>query len=175
MEILNSLSCLYYRSRCPITLAGYFRKRIPLGASRGIASPAQTVEFDRDRSQRFSPTTTPLIPLPSLHHASLLVRPAEPLDDASFLVHDPSRFNDESYAENPDQRLPHTYSPERPVSEEDLKKLGVLHWSIPVENWEPQIDAVAKERDYKNRDNLNVTREGLGDQYEGKLKMFFAE
>ncbi|KAF8301437.1 Acireductone dioxygenase [Clavulina sp. PMI_390] len=84
-------------------------------------------------------------------------------------------FNEDSYAKNPDQRLPHTYEPNRPVSVDELKKLGLHYWQIPTENWEPQIDAVAAEREYKNRDRLNVTKEGLGDQYESKLKMFFNE
>ena len=61
------------------------------------------------------------------------------------------------------------------MSIEELKKLGVLYWSIPTSNWEPDIDRVAEERDYKNRDRLNVTKEGLGDQYEAKLKSFFSE
>lgn len=85
------------------------------------------------------------------------------------------RFNEESYNQNPDQRLPHTYDPERLVGQEELKKLGLLYWSIPTDNWEPKIDEVARERGYKNRDRLNVTKEGLGDQYDAKLKMFFAE
>jgi hypothetical protein len=31
----------------------------------------------------------------------------------------------------------------------------------------------AKERSYKNRDEINVSKEGLGDLYETKLKGFF--
>jgi 1,2-dihydroxy-3-keto-5-methylthiopentene dioxygenase len=85
------------------------------------------------------------------------------------------RFDEESFAKNPDQRLPHSYQPERPASIDELKKLGVLYWSIPTDKWEPDIDRVAKERDYKNRDRLNVSKEGLGDQYEEKLKTFFSE
>jgi 1,2-dihydroxy-3-keto-5-methylthiopentene dioxygenase len=34
---------------------------------------------------------------------------------------------------------------------------------------------VAKERNYKNRDIINITREGLGDLYETKLKSFYEE
>lgn len=86
-----------------------------------------------------------------------------------------NRFNEESYTKNPDQRLPHTYEPERPVSLDELKKLGLAYWSIPTDNWEPKIDEIAKDRDYRNRDRLNVTKEGLGDQYDAKLKMFFNE
>lgn len=72
-----------------------------------------------------------------------------------------------------DQRLAHDSG--KDASESTLRSLGVLHWSIPVENWEEQINEVARERDYKNRDTINVTKEGLGDAYESKLKMFFEE
>ena len=61
------------------------------------------------------------------------------------------------------------------MSEEELKRLGLLHWTIPTDSWELKIDEVARERDYRNRDKLDVTKEALGDQYEGKLKMFFNE
>ncbi|KAI0067516.1 1,2-dihydroxy-3-keto-5-methylthiopentene dioxygenase [Artomyces pyxidatus] len=75
-----------------------------------------------------------------------------------------------------DQRLPH--DSQRPVSEETLKGLGILHWRIPIDTpggWEPVIDDVARERGYKNRDTINVSKEGLGDLYEAKLKIFFEE
>ena len=62
-----------------------------------------------------------------------------------------------------DQRLPHDYIPSRPVSEATLSALNVKFWSIPVEGYETKIDAIAKERDYKNRDMINVTKEGFGD------------
>ena len=60
-----------------------------------------------------------------------------------------------------DQRLLHDSG--RNVSEATLRSVGVLHWSIPVENWEKEINEVAKERDYKNRDQINVTKEGMGE------------
>jgi 1,2-dihydroxy-3-keto-5-methylthiopentene dioxygenase len=74
-----------------------------------------------------------------------------------------------------DQRLPHDYNPSRPVSEETLSKLNVLHWTIPVDGHEDKLNAIAKERGYKNRDMINVSKEGLGDAYEAKLKIFFDE
>lgn len=77
-----------------------------------------------------------------------------------------------------DQRLPHI-DPKRPeVSLSDLAKCGVHYWHIPIDsdnNWEQAIDLVAKERSYKNRDVINVSKAGLGDQYEAKLKIFFDE
>jgi len=84
-------------------------------------------------------------------------------------------FDDSSYSNNPDQRLAHSYDPERLVSTETLESLGVHYWQVPTENWEPKIDAIAAERSYKNRDIINVTKAGLGDLYETKIKSFFEE
>lgn len=75
-----------------------------------------------------------------------------------------------------DQRLPHDSG--KPVTETELKKIGVLHWHIPIDEagtWESSINAVAEERDYKNRDVINVSKAGLGDLYESKIKNFFEE
>ncbi|KAJ2917722.1 hypothetical protein MD484_g2722, partial [Candolleomyces efflorescens] len=74
-----------------------------------------------------------------------------------------------------DQRLPHDYIPSRPVSGEKLRQININFWQIPVEGYLPHVDAVAKERGYKNRDLINVTKEGLGDIYEEKIKSFFEE
>ncbi|KDQ15105.1 hypothetical protein BOTBODRAFT_32082 [Botryobasidium botryosum FD-172 SS1] len=75
-----------------------------------------------------------------------------------------------------DQRLPHETSPSQPISVEALNKLGVLYWNIPVEgDWEQEINKVAEERSYKNRDTINVSKEGLGDAYESKIRSFFEE
>ncbi|EIN11302.1 1,2-dihydroxy-3-keto-5-methylthiopentene dioxygenase [Punctularia strigosozonata HHB-11173 SS5] len=75
-----------------------------------------------------------------------------------------------------DQRLAHDSG--NPVSLETLQSLGVLHWAIQLDedgNWEVEINNVAKNRGYKNRDTINVTKEGLGDAYESKIKTFFEE
>jgi len=74
-----------------------------------------------------------------------------------------------------DQRLPHDYIPSRPVSEETLSALDVKFWTIPVDGYESKVNAIAKERDYKNRDMINVSKEGFGDLYEEKIKGFFQE
>lgn len=93
-----------------------------------------------------------------------------------------------------DQRRPHDYVPSRPVSREILEKLNVKYWTIPVEGHAPKIDALALEQGYKNRDMINVSREGLGEVrgpvpcsrrvlneynpsqiYEQKMKTFFEE
>ncbi|RDB20777.1 1,2-dihydroxy-3-keto-5-methylthiopentene dioxygenase 1 [Hypsizygus marmoreus] len=74
-----------------------------------------------------------------------------------------------------DQRLPHDYIPSKPVFTETLISLGVKYWTIPVEGHESKVDAVAQEQGYKNRDTINVSKEGLGAVYEEKIKGFFQE
>lgn len=37
------------------------------------------------------------------------------------------------------------------------------------------MNALAEERSYKNRDEITVSPEGLGDAYESKIKTFFHE
>jgi hypothetical protein len=74
-----------------------------------------------------------------------------------------------------DQRLPHDYVPSRAVEPEKLASLKVLFWRIPVEGYEDAVNEVAKERGYKNRDTINVSKEGMGDIYEEKIRGFFEE
>jgi 1,2-dihydroxy-3-keto-5-methylthiopentene dioxygenase len=75
-----------------------------------------------------------------------------------------------------DQRLQHDSG--RPIDIDHLRKLGVRYWTVPLDTvggYEAEIDRIAKEQGYKNRDVCNVTKEGLGDLYETKLKSFFDE
>ena len=76
-----------------------------------------------------------------------------------------------------DQRLPHDSG--TPVDDAILASIGVLHWHIPLPvpsvGEYPEIDAVANERGYKHRDVITITKEGLGDLYETKLKNFYEE
>ena len=72
-----------------------------------------------------------------------------------------------------DQRLAHHSG--REVSAETLKKININYWQIPLEGYLPKLNAVADERGYKNRDLINVSKAGLGDLYDEKLKNFFAE
>ncbi|KAJ5248937.1 hypothetical protein N7468_000388 [Penicillium chermesinum] len=69
-----------------------------------------------------------------------------------------------------DQREPHDSG--REVSEETLAKLGVFYRHCPTIE---QVDKIAVERGYKNRDQLIVSPEAMGAIYEDKVKMFFAE
>lgn len=69
-----------------------------------------------------------------------------------------------------DQR--ETHDSGREVSSDYLRKLGVLYYHCPeVAN----VDGIAKERNYKNRDEITVSPKAMGDVYEDKVKMFFNE
>ncbi|CCL98377.1 uncharacterized protein FIBRA_00372 [Fibroporia radiculosa] len=75
-----------------------------------------------------------------------------------------------------DQRLPHDSG--NAVSDETLDKLGILRWHIPSDaegQWEEQVNVIANERSYRNRDICLVTKEGMGDAYEANLKKFYHE
>ncbi|KXX75212.1 hypothetical protein MMYC01_207125 [Madurella mycetomatis] len=69
-----------------------------------------------------------------------------------------------------DQRLPHDSG--TPVSLADLSALGVLYYRIDSL---AGVDALAAERGYKNRDEITVSPERMGNAYEAKVKMFFDE
>ncbi|KAF2965763.1 hypothetical protein GQX73_g7793 [Xylaria multiplex] len=69
-----------------------------------------------------------------------------------------------------DQRLPHDSG--RDINEEELKDIGVLYYRIPEL---AGVDALAHERDYKNRDEITVSPAKMGDAYESKVRMFFDE
>ncbi|TVY81009.1 1,2-dihydroxy-3-keto-5-methylthiopentene dioxygenase [Lachnellula suecica] len=60
----------------------------------------------------------------------------------------------------------------RAVDPDYLQNLGVLYWNIPSEQ---DVDKLALERNYKNRDLITVSPEKMGDVYEEKVKMFFHE
>ncbi|KAL1916283.1 uncharacterized protein VTP21DRAFT_5900 [Calcarisporiella thermophila] len=80
------------------------------------------------------------------------------------------------YDENgQDQRLPHELQPSVSVSAEELADIGVLSWQLKGEDALDRIEDVCRERNYKNRDEITVSREGLGEAYEAKIKMFFEE
>ncbi|KAI8386967.1 Acireductone dioxygenase ARD family [Blakeslea trispora] len=72
-----------------------------------------------------------------------------------------------------DQRAPHDLGIEKSL--EDLEKVGVKYWKIDGEHPLEQIDAISKERNYKNRDTVIVSPDAMGDIYEEKVKSFFAE
>ncbi|KAH7203710.1 hypothetical protein DER44DRAFT_698005, partial [Fusarium oxysporum] len=69
-----------------------------------------------------------------------------------------------------DQRLPHNSG--MPVSVDDLMNIGVYYYHLPELE---SVDNLAKERGYKNRDEITVSPQAMGDIYETKVKSFFAE
>ncbi|OBT38947.1 hypothetical protein VE00_10895 [Pseudogymnoascus sp. WSF 3629] len=60
----------------------------------------------------------------------------------------------------------------RSVSLDQLSRIGVLYFRYPDLD---QVDALASERSYKNRDVITVSPSVMGDIYESKVKSFFAE
>ncbi|RKP11145.1 1,2-dihydroxy-3-keto-5-methylthiopentene dioxygenase 3 [Thamnocephalis sphaerospora] len=73
-----------------------------------------------------------------------------------------------------DPREEHSFSPPRPVSEEDLKRVGVLYWSLGGEDRLERLEDVCRERSYKNRDEVVIAPDRLPG-YDEKLKIFFTE
>ena len=77
-----------------------------------------------------------------------------------------------------DPRLPHIAAEAPAVTDETLKAIGVLHWSIPVDaegTWEQEIDKVAQEREYKNRDVVESSRTVFGSEFDNKMALLYAE
>ncbi|KAJ9301402.1 hypothetical protein DTO271G3_1537 [Paecilomyces variotii] len=69
-----------------------------------------------------------------------------------------------------DQR--ETHDSGRPVSEDYLASIGVLYRRCPsIED----VNELARERGYKNRDQITVSPEAMGEVYEDKVKSFFHE
>ncbi|KAK4456196.1 Acireductone dioxygenase ARD family [Podospora aff. communis PSN243] len=69
-----------------------------------------------------------------------------------------------------DQRAPHDSG--RTIPTEDLSTIGVLYYHIPSLD---DVNALASQRGYKNRDEITVSPEKMGDIYEAKVKSFFDE
>ncbi|KAK0748590.1 Acireductone dioxygenase ARD family [Apiosordaria backusii] len=69
-----------------------------------------------------------------------------------------------------DQRLPHNSG--TPISPSDLLSLGVLYHHIPDLS---DVDRLAEQRGYKNRDEITVSPAAMGEIYETKVKSFFDE
>ncbi|TPX60776.1 acireductone dioxygenase [Spizellomyces sp. 'palustris'] len=82
-------------------------------------------------------------------------------------------YND---ADASDGREPHQYTPNRPVSLDQLAQVGVLHWTIDVTKpgYLETVDRISQERSYKNRDEITISKEALPN-YDEKLKVFFTE
>ncbi|KAJ3249287.1 hypothetical protein HDU78_005427 [Chytriomyces hyalinus] len=75
-----------------------------------------------------------------------------------------------------DQRELHQYSPNQEVTIAELAQIGVLYWNIDVNDakYEDKVETICAERQYKNRDVINIRRETLPN-YDQKIKTFFEE
>ncbi|KAH6636603.1 Acireductone dioxygenase ARD family [Chaetomium tenue] len=71
-----------------------------------------------------------------------------------------------------DQRLPHASATTAELTESALASLGVLYFHMPDL---AGVDALASERGYRNRDEITVSPQTMGDAYEGKVRQFFDE
>jgi 1,2-dihydroxy-3-keto-5-methylthiopentene dioxygenase len=74
-----------------------------------------------------------------------------------------------------DPRLPHDSG--KPVEDSVLESIGVFLWNVPIhaDGTYPDVLARAAERGSNNHDVVTVTKESLGDQYDGMLKSFYEE
>ena len=75
-----------------------------------------------------------------------------------------------------DQRLHHDSG--KPLDLEYLERLGLKLNTIPLDisgGWETEIDKIAEQSGAPIRDIMDVTKEGLGDQFEYMLRKFFEE
>ncbi|SCV99441.1 LAFE_0A03246g1_1 [Lachancea fermentati] len=69
-----------------------------------------------------------------------------------------------------DFRQPHNSG--EPVPEQHLAEIGVFYRFCPTQD---QVDAVAKERGYKNRDVVAISESTMGEALLPKLQAFYAE
>jgi len=69
-----------------------------------------------------------------------------------------------------DQREPHDSG--KDVDPAYLSKLGILHFNYPNVD---DVNSLASQRGYKNRDEITISLEKMGDIYEDKVKIFFHE
>jgi 1,2-dihydroxy-3-keto-5-methylthiopentene dioxygenase len=73
-------------------------------------------------------------------------------------------------------QAPNQYSPSKEVSLEQLQSIGVFYQFFDVESptFTADVDTLCLAKDYKNRDQITISREKLPN-YDEKLKMFFTE
>lgn len=74
-----------------------------------------------------------------------------------------------------DCRLPHDSN--IALTPTHLTSLGILHYTFPPSSTSSpsNLDALAKSRNYANRDEITVSRGAMGAAYEEKIKMFYDE
>ncbi|KAI9317665.1 Acireductone dioxygenase ARD family [Dichotomocladium elegans] len=76
-------------------------------------------------------------------------------------------------ADTSDQREHHDTGISKSL--EDLSRIGVLYWRFDGDSALDQLNDLAAERQYKNRDQVVISPEAMGAVYEDKVKMFFDE
>ena len=72
-----------------------------------------------------------------------------------------------------DQRLPHQFSPNQPVSLEQLSTLGVNYWVVKGEE-DPKLQQLREQYNYNYKDVIEVSPNTLPN-YELKIKSFYEE
>ncbi|XP_026521083.1 1,2-dihydroxy-3-keto-5-methylthiopentene dioxygenase [Notechis scutatus] len=75
-----------------------------------------------------------------------------------------------------DPRKPHRLQPHRPVSLEQLSRIGVFYWKLDADNYEtdPELAKIRKEKNYSWMDIITISRDMLPN-YEEKIKTFYEE
>ncbi|XP_016892904.1 acireductone dioxygenase [Cynoglossus semilaevis] len=75
-----------------------------------------------------------------------------------------------------DQRKPHRLEPNKPVSLDELEKLGVFYRKLDADIYEsdPELEKICKDQGYTYMDIITINKDALPN-YEEKLKMFFEE
>uniref|UniRef100_T1DCC9 Acireductone dioxygenase n=1 Tax=Crotalus horridus TaxID=35024 RepID=T1DCC9_CROHD len=75
-----------------------------------------------------------------------------------------------------DPRKPHRPEPERPVSLEQLSRLGVFYWKLDADSYEtdPELAKIRKEKKYSWMDIITISKDMLPN-YEEKIKNFYEE
>lgn len=63
------------------------------------------------------------------------------------------------YYDNTDLDQRESHDSGKSVSLEDLEKVGVLYWKFDGANAQEQLDKLAVERKYKNRDQVRTRKE----------------
>ncbi|KAM8952452.1 acireductone dioxygenase [Pelodytes ibericus] len=75
-----------------------------------------------------------------------------------------------------DQRKPHQLVPEQPVTEKELRELGVHSYKFDADNYEtdPELAKLRKENNYSWMDIITIHKDLLPN-YEQKIKIFYEE
>ncbi|EFJ29390.1 hypothetical protein SELMODRAFT_410270 [Selaginella moellendorffii] len=73
-------------------------------------------------------------------------------------------------------KLPHKFSPNRPVPLSHVHSLGVLTWKLDADNWEsdPKLEEIKVERGYNYWEKITVSREAMAD-FDARVGGFFQE